>query len=453
MDLKVSAVESEQDAFDTQYVEYLVENGLLPEALHVSRELAKRCCPDIEEQCEAASRPATIVEVRYRGGARRCDVQVWEFSGRTNPWVVGSPTIGIFGIGRDIDRAAEYLSERLVRLEEIIAAGDFQQIPQDPLGEIVSWIQTQRTGDFERGQHYRLLLRESVRSYRKSNYGLAKAFLDRANAGFSVLDSRGRSELRRFAAFTSVRCGKPVAGAYGIDHLNEELRYHTISTMTCSDFLCCSRYAGLTPLPCGEQWFKRGNELARGTDSGAKALLHLYWGMTTLARGDSTSARLLLEDALAVEMDGLAETRIVALVLTGLAEVDRIQGEFERGLETLAQVRRGQEAEELWGDLADFTLPGLAKFEGDPAQARALLESAKNYAANTGNIKASLRAHLIEARTLRHEFSRSRQKQRVVRMMQFVEDVQQCALTEKIIRDWDRWTGGVASPETDYWGL
>lgn len=107
----------------------------------------------------------------------------------------------------------------------------------------------------------------------------------------------------------------------------------------------------------------------------------------------------------------------------------------------------------MWGDLADFTLPGLAKFEGDPAQARALLESAKNYAANTGNIKASLRAHLIEARTLRHSFSRNRQKQKVERMMRFVEDVQQCALMERILRDWDHWTGGVASPETDYWGL
>jgi hypothetical protein len=133
-----------------------------------------------------------------------------------------------------------------------------------------------------------------------------------------------------------------VAGAYGQEHLKELLRYDPVTDMTCSDLMCCTRYAGLSPSPEGDSWFNRGVELSRSAGCGAKALLYLYAGMTALARGTTAEARALLEKALEVEVDGMVELRVAGLILAGLAEVDRIQGEYDRARETLGQVRQGQ---------------------------------------------------------------------------------------------------------------
>lgn len=438
---------------EKEYLVYLIENGFLPEALHVSPVAALELCSDIVVRCDAAKRPPAPVRVHWGAGEWTVSVQVWEFPNQLNAWVVGAMEVGIFGAGRDLDHAVEYLTERLSRLHVYIAIGELFEIRPRRLRSILSWFGTLRRDIEEKGEAARSSVPNAIRAYQKGNYALATTFLERANAGFRFLEYSQRDELRRFSAFTSVRCGLKVAGAYGIDHLNERLSYRSVNVMTCSDFLCCTRYGGLMPCLMGEPWFKRGLELSNGEDLGGQALLYQYWGMTQLAHGDLSAARELLEDALAIEVDGWAETRFGAQILAGLAEVDRLQGELDRGRATLEQVRRVQEAEGLWGDLADFTLPGLAKYESDVSKARQHLRRAKHYAVMIGSPKANLRVHLIEARMLRESFSVNLQRKKVERLIGLVGDVQTCALVKKILGNWERWTGRGANPNNSYWGL
>lgn len=446
-------IDSNQGTDLEGYVAYLLAQGLLPEALHAAPNVAERLYPNLAATCAEAQRPIDHVETRYGSECRRFAVQAWEFSAERYPWVVGNDAVGIYGCGRDLERAAEHFSERLHRVEDAITPGEDHPCSPPELRRIVDWIRSQVKCEPVSNQSSATTAWDGYRLYQKTRYGEAKAALDGAYATFYRHDRTARSNLRRFSAFISVRCGEMVAGAYGQEHLKELLRYDPVTDMTCSDFMCCTRYAGLCPSPQGDSWFNRGVELSRSAGCGAKALLYLYGGMTALARGTTADARALLEKALEIEVDGMAELRVAGLILAGLAEVDRIQGEYDRARETLGQVRQGQESEELWGDLGDFTLTGLAKLECDANVARELLDLATAHGLRTGNLKCQLRALLIEARIC-HNHSRARElKAQAEVLVERIIDAKQCPLTQRILQEWNRWTSGVASPETDYWGL
>lgn len=437
-----------------EQVDFLMNVGLLPEALSAAPQVADQSCPDLALKCAAALRPIRHLDIRYEGAWRRFAVQVWEFSEGANRWVVGNDEIGIYGSGRDLHRAAEYFTERLRKLEAVFASCDRPDSASPHVRRVVDWIGKQEQIDAPSRASNRAIAWDGYQLYKSARYGDAKAVLDMANENFVHLERSARIDLRRFSAFTSVRCGQLVAGAYGQEHLTELSRYERVTQMTCSDFLCCNRYAGLYPSPEVEPWFRRGVELSGGAGgSGAKALIYLYGGMTKLARGQSAEARSLLQTALEVETGGMAELRVAGLILVGLAEVDRVQGEFERARETLRQVRQGQESEELWGDLGDFTLTGLAKLEGDYEIARDHLEQATAYGVRTGNLKCQLRAVLIEARICRQNARRLELRSKAEALADQIVDARRCPLVQRILKDWNRWTSGVASPETDYWGL
>jgi hypothetical protein len=449
------AIVDRHEEFSAQYMGFLFENGLLPEALYWVPDRSREHCPGIATLCDAAALPCQRITFGFGQKTLSFEAAVWHFEMGTNPWVMGSNEIGVYGMGQDLSHATEYFCDRLQRLQKVIKSGELRNIRPLALRRIDDWINCHTSPLSQDVASLRTLIGEGLRLYRMSHYGEAKTALDRASEGISHLGEHDRKELRRVAAFTSARCGQPVAGAYGKTHLRELLRYRPVTSLTCSDFLCCFRYGGLLPTADQEEraWFERGTELSEIGERGARAIIYLYRGMTVLSHGSSGDARPLLTQALQTEVDGMAETRVASLALAGLAEADRKEGEYERGRETLQQVMQAQEAQELWGDLADFTLPGLAKLEPDQEAARSHLETAQRYADRVNHPKALARALLLEARTASDIEQAASLRQRFAEAKARVYDLHHCALTARIEADWQNWCTSAWAPEADFWGL
>jgi hypothetical protein len=136
-------IDSNQSADLEGYVAYLLAHGLLPEALHAAPNLAERLYPNLAATCAEAQRPIDHLETRYGSECRRFTIQAWEFSGERYPWVVGSDEVGMYGCGRDLERAAEHFSERLYRVEDAITSGEHHSFRPRNLRRIMDWIRSQ----------------------------------------------------------------------------------------------------------------------------------------------------------------------------------------------------------------------------------------------------------------------------------------------------------------------
>lgn len=295
----------------------------------------------------------------------------------------------------------------------------------------------------------------AYKAYKKSHYSLARRHLERIFIYIEDLPPNAAREWRRFSAFTSARLGTPIGDNFGEEHLREQFLHSRIDAMSCSDMLCVRRYTGLRPKLDRDtrNWFEKGTQLVRPGDSSIEALYGLYWGNIQLANGNLEDARQSIEYGLVHEVTGLTEVRVLSLLLCGLAEIDRIQGQLERARHVLGAVRTAQESLQLWGDLADFTLPGIAKTTVNQEARSAILSEAVQLARQHHHHKAAAKAILIDARTTPNEARADALRRELHQEYRRVPDLWSCTFTRKVIADWHSWCGAPAGPSTDYQGL
>lgn len=244
-----------------------------------------------------------------------------------------------------------------------------------------------------------------------------------------------------------------------VDVLNEMSRDVALSLGIISDYLLAFRFRGLEPRAEMEEWIQKGLALLSSTPY-AEAIHRLpgwfqeHWGCFLLSRGHTGQAEQLLESARR-EMVSQARQRFRTEAV--LANAKRILGKTEEAARLLDHARKAQESEQYDGDLADFTLPNLAKLQGisDPDAATRSLARAKHIQVESGNRLGLARTFLLEARFQGEGKASCRCWQGLLELRANLPALAECKLLARVLERWDSWTGDPAAAEHGdvFWGV
>jgi len=140
-----------------------------------------------------------------------------------------------------------------------------------------------------------------------------------------------------------------------------------------------------------------------------------------------------------------------------LANARRLLGQAGPARELLEEARRQQLQHHFLGDLADLTLPNLAKLmaDSDLPAARSWLGEAKLMQARSRNRLGLIRTLLVEARLAARGDSPPHSNEAILALAQGVPSLATCELFNKIIQRWDAWARDPGATENGdvYWGL
>jgi hypothetical protein len=175
-----------------------------------------------------------------------------------------------------------------------------------------------------------------------------------------------------------------------------------------------------------------------------------------LSVGELAQAQQLLCGALTIVSRGSNRNACVnAGLLALLGEVHRRSGALTQARACLARAAEIQQACRLDGDLADFTLPVLAKLESEPAPRMNYLNRAVRIQESHGDYRGLVQSLLPMSRLTRDlEFGESC-RTRIVAMRQPLLGLRNCPLLGIILENWTRWVRDDSIPSTTdaFWGL
>jgi hypothetical protein len=163
--------------------------------------------------------------------------------------------------------------------------------------------------------------------------------------------------------------------------------------------------------------------------------------------GQLRKAATVLKPACRVLRRSGDNARIVCRSLVTLAEVYRRTGAAARAQALLDEAMAAQMEHHFRGDLADLSLPCLAKLQTDPARARAILADSKAIQVAMASRVGEARTLLLEARFSAAADQAAAMKRRVIELQGQVPALNQCRLVRKILDRWQLWAGGQRSPD------
>jgi len=195
-----------------------------------------------------------------------------------------------------------------------------------------------------------------------------------------------------------------------------------------------------------------GDQLLGQAESGnaySRFIFLLYKGLFFMQRGSYPLAEALFM-ALLADPSNAGRTRMLARTRCYLAELHRRLGRREAALQMAGDASRTHHAEPLTGDLADHSLPMLAKLSPDDVEADELFEEAEEMQRAHGNHLGVARILCLRARRLKSPHDR----QEIELIQRTVPALAKCEVARKIVREWLAWIAPrPASEPMDYWGL
>jgi len=143
--------------------------------------------------------------------------------------------------------------------------------------------------------------------------------------------------------------------------------------------------------------------------------------------------------------------------LAALANAKRLLGKTDAARTLLEEGRQQQQEHRLYGDLADFTLPNLAKLisETDPVAASAVLADAKVSQSRNRNWLGLVRSLLLDARLAVRGELLPHSNEAVLTLAASVPALVNCQLYRQIMESWEIWTHDAQATKNGdvFWGL
>lgn len=154
--------------------------------------------------------------------------------------------------------------------------------------------------------------------------------------------------------------------------------------------------------------------------------------------------------ALLRDRSNAVRTRMCSRTKCYLAELNRRLGRMDIALQLVQEAAVVHRAEHLAGDLADHSLPILAKLSKDDSEAGRFLEEAEATQRLHGDNLGLARVLCIRARRLRHPGD----GHEIELLQRTVPVLAKCDVARKIVREWRSWISPRLGAEpADYWGL
>ena len=230
-----------------------------------------------------------------------------------------------------------------------------------------------------------------------------------------------------------------------------------------TDYVCVYRFEGLSPFCWGEltRWIQRGLPLL-DPDAPPNAVFfdrtafREHHGYALLHAGKPEAALQVLETAYRAERSANRGPRIYGRLLATLGETHRVLGGRCRALALFREAQRLQTEGEFRGDLAEFTLTGLAKLARTRNKALALLERVRLLQTEVDADVGLARTWLLEARLSGERAVVEESRRKVESLREHLPGLAACPLLQTILTHWDEWTGGGPSPTAnrdEFWGL
>ena len=241
----------------------------------------------------------------------------------------------------------------------------------------------------------------------------------------------------------------------GVEMLNYLHAYNNLGLSQIADFLYVLRFTSLSPRPAMADYIHSAlNRFGGQPTDEMPACFREHWGAYLVWCGQLAEAESILEGAVRSTMD---DTPDYHRRVTTLANAKRRLGKCDEARALLEKARQDQQRTCCHGDLADFTLPNLAKVlcEADPAAARNLLAEAKAMQSRARNRLGLVRTLLLEARLAARGDVPPHTNEAVLALSAEVPSLATCALFQKIMALWVTWTHDFRAVENGdvFWGL
>jgi len=417
------------------------EHGLEPEQLHRAD-----CHDDKVTELRAA---ACELYVRLHALGRESLFQKLEFKGAIKHRLPQVPEARIVRAidappaGRAANRAA--LIRRFgndgrfaVSWEYVVATENSAKFPiptkpvpdwEDVLAEIPVETKARRNQSAER-------------LFRQGRY-LETIKLDASRAGGHSCDPE-----RLGLSYARLGMREETVGILATMHSQWDEFFHLAETLSCtSNFGLTPPVAELEPL------VKRGDAmkpqlLGEQADSYSRFIFLQYKALYLLHVEDYAAAAAIFERLLD-EKDNRCRPRMYARTRCMYAELLRRRGNAP---DALAMANAGLEIHQergLEGDLADFSLPLLAKLEQEAGSAR-FLNTAEAIQREFGNKLGLARVLCLRARLLRND----RDKPEIMRLLGTLPILLACPTALRIANNWDEWINpDLSFDPMNYWGL
>ena len=168
-----------------------------------------------------------------------------------------------------------------------------------------------------------------------------------------------------------------------------------------TDYAFVFRFCGLAPSPELAIWLRKGEDRLRQEPAetlDTVAAFREHQGYALLIEGQLRKAAKVLKQACHVCGASGDNARILCRALVTLAEVYRRTGAVARAQRSWTRPWQRKSEHHFRGDLADLSLPCLAKLQTDPARARSILADAKEIQVELASRVGEARTLLLEAR-------------------------------------------------------
>ncbi len=329
----------------------------------------------------------------------------------------------------------------------------------DPLADREHWKSMSDCGPARRAQPADHVVRREMRylrqMYDKGRYRQALELISALRVVSDVLESDVHTELMRLTSWVQSRCG--LLDSIGIlDRLAER---HALSLWLITDYVSAYRFRGLVPEPGIAAWLERGERqlsAAPQCSPGRMGAFREHRGYYLLSEGQLEAARVELERAQRLLRSSPENGRILSRTEATLGEVYRRLGDERRARELLESAARRQDECRFLGELAEFSLVGLAKLEQDPAAALAHVNRALSIQEQLQHSMGETRSLLIRSRLGNDSQMRGRDHERLRSLQRSVPALGGCPLLRLVLDHWDQWTSGRPAPdgrEDTFWGV
>ncbi len=224
-----------------------------------------------------------------------------------------------------------------------------------------------------------------------------------------------------------------------------------------TDFLFVHRFAGLRPSHGAWDWLYWGNRVLSSSircRPPARMAFCEHHGYFLLADGRLDEAQQVLEAEFAPGHCADPNHWIASRGRAILGEVYRRQGDRTRAQEYFYLAQAGQQGRGYLIDMADFTLPGLAKVADDRIQACDFLERAIDIQRRGDNI-GLVRSLLLLARWEDNPEQVQRLYAEIQALRESVPALVDCPLLASLLERWDEWSGSFEPDDhgDPFWGL
>jgi len=167
-------------------------------------------------------------------------------------------------------------------------------------------------------------------------------------------------------------------------------------------------------------------------------------------RGDLTGAERLCRELLQADGNKL-RTRMMARTRCHLANALYLQGRIEEANGVLRYAIGAHAGERMWWDLAEHSLPLLAKISPNPEGIREALAQAEDLHRQQRNPLGLAKILCLKARRLKEPAGFDE----VRRLCSETSALRDCPVAAKVVSGWGEWTQGPSAENgpDDYWGL